>query len=76
MRGLMALRQVEGLGHADNIRHILRSGAQAKLLRAAGLAGMQARAFTHIQRPNALWPVELVRPQGKQIYVEGTHADR
>src|SRR5439155_1058311 len=57
---------------ADDAGDVLRPGATALLLPAPGLHRREARAAAHVERPDALRPIELVRVHGDQVHGDAT----
>src|SRR6266550_8325809 len=60
---------------ADDARHVLRSGAPALLLAAAGLHRRDARPAAYVQRADALRPVELMGVDREEVDRDRPHVD-
>ena len=63
----------------DDGRHIQTARAKSPLMTAAVSLGRQAYRFAalpHVKCAHALWPVELVGAQGRQIYLRPGHGQR
>ncbi len=74
-RHALLRRQPQRFGEPDNVRHVLRPGAQAEFLSAAGLGRKHGRPFAHVQSADALRPVEFVPAERHQIHAERLHID-
>ena len=67
--------QLERMRHADNGRHVLRTGAPARLLPPAEDDRGKDDSAADVEQPNAFGAVELMRRDREQIDVERSHVD-
>ena len=72
----LLVRQPESLGKADDIRHVLGSSTQLKLLPPAGLGWDERRPLADVERADPLRPIELVRAEREHVHAERVHIHR
>ena len=68
--------ELESACEADDARDIFRSGAQARFLTAADDERSQRRPGSHVERPDTLGPVQLVRREREKIDTELLYVQR